>query len=402
MQGNGLSREAAFLDRIGGVQLRPSEFTGRFARRRRGIGWRKRRARHRARLAASTLALAAIPVLGTQGSLAAFDLRTPFEIHSAGVQGTRVDPMPFEQPGTSFPGSAFYYLEMKETRTGTGAILDAAAATADKSIGPAARAFAFRGTGSAYGMGGLDRSRALQCLTAAIYYEAASEPDAGQRAVAQVVLNRVAHPAYPATVCGVVYEGSERATGCQFSFTCDGALKRKPAPYFWARAQSVARDALAGIVYAPVGLATHYHTLQVNPYWAPGLHYLTTIGAHRFYSFAGRAGSLGTFRFVYGGGEPVAAPHARLAGPESGTTLDPLALQAAFATGAATPPAVAADAAPLDPARASGLDRLPQSNSHLPGTPPPAAVEGAPKLPDSQGIRPEYRNSGQWIAKPGS
>jgi spore germination cell wall hydrolase CwlJ-like protein len=79
------------------------------------------------------------------------------------------------------------------------------------------------------------------CLTAAIYYEAASEPDDGQRAVAQVVLNRVAHPAYPKTVCGVVYQGSERGTGCQFTFTCDGALARKPSRYFWDRAAWRAR-----------------------------------------------------------------------------------------------------------------------------------------------------------------
>ena len=68
--------------------------------------------------------------------------------------------------------------------------------------------------------------RSLQCLTEAVYYEARSESEEGQRAVAQVVLNRVRHPAYPNSVCGVVYQGSERVTGCQFSFTCDGALGR--------------------------------------------------------------------------------------------------------------------------------------------------------------------------------
>ncbi|MFD1958893.1 cell wall hydrolase [Novosphingobium panipatense] len=86
------------------------------------------------------------------------------------------------------------------------------------------------------------------------------------------MLNRVAHPAYPGTVCGVVYQGSERSTGCQFSFTCDGSLARRPQPMFWERARAVARAALAGYVYAPAGLATHYHTVQVRPYWAPSLH----------------------------------------------------------------------------------------------------------------------------------
>ncbi|WP_398286925.1 cell wall hydrolase [Sphingomonas daechungensis] len=63
-------------------------------------------------------------------------------------------------------------------------------------------------------------------MTSAVYYEAGQESLDGQRAVAQVVLNRVRHPAFPANVCGVVYEGSTRATGCQFTFTCDGSLMR--------------------------------------------------------------------------------------------------------------------------------------------------------------------------------
>src|SRR5690606_37364832 len=86
----------------------------------------------------------------------------------------------------------------------------------------------------------VDMGRALECLTAAIYYEAASESDDGQRAVAQVILNRVRHPAFPNSVCGVVYQGSERATGCQFSFSCDGAMARKPSTTGWARAQRIA------------------------------------------------------------------------------------------------------------------------------------------------------------------
>ena len=73
-----------------------------------------------------------------------------------------------------------------------------------------------------------DAQRALDCLTQAVYYEARSEPIDGQRAVAQVVLNRVRNPAYPNSVCGTVYEGSRRATGCQFSFTCDGSLGASP------------------------------------------------------------------------------------------------------------------------------------------------------------------------------
>jgi spore germination cell wall hydrolase CwlJ-like protein len=117
----------------------------------------------------------------------------------------------------------------------------------------------------------IDQMRSLDCLAQAIYYEARSESEDGQRAVAQVVLNRLRHPTYPATVCGVVYQGSERSTGCQFTFTCDGSLALAPRGFSWDRARRIAAEALAGKVYAPVGHSTHYHTVAVLPYWASSL-----------------------------------------------------------------------------------------------------------------------------------
>ncbi|MFC0205069.1 cell wall hydrolase [Novosphingobium soli] len=138
-------------------------------------------------------------------------------------------------------------------------------------------------------------SKSLECLAAAVYYEAANEPIAGQRAVAQVVLNRVRHPEYPHSVCGVVFQGSERRTGCQFSFTCDGSLQRKPSVAGWQQAQGVAAAALAGSVYAPVGWSTHYHADYVVPYWAQGLQKLTTVGRHIFYRWNGAAGEGASF-----------------------------------------------------------------------------------------------------------
>ena len=84
------------------------------------------------------------------------------------------------------------------------------------------------------------RERALDCLASALWYEAGDD-ETGQRAVGQVVLNRVRHPAFPGTVCGVVFQGSERRTGCQVTFTCDGALARIPSPQSWGRARAVAR-----------------------------------------------------------------------------------------------------------------------------------------------------------------
>ena len=140
---------------------------------------------------------------------------------------------------------------------------------------------------------------ALQCLTQAIYYEAGFEPDSGQRAVAQVVLNRVRHPAFPDSVCGVVYQGSELPTGCQFTFTCDGSMSRQPQTTAWDRARRVALSALSGWVEAPVGLSTHYHATYVVPYWAAALDKVTLVGSHIFYALPGRGGGAEAFRANY-------------------------------------------------------------------------------------------------------
>lgn len=147
--------------------------------------------------------------------------------------------------------------------------------------------------------------RALRCLTQAVYYEAALEPTEGQQAVAQVILNRVRDPNYPNSVCGVVYEGAERVTGCQFSFTCDGSLARAPVGWAWKRAATVAREALAGHVAARVGTATHYHADYVLPYWSPTLGKITQIGAHIFYRWRGAPGESAAFTDRYAGREPA-------------------------------------------------------------------------------------------------
>jgi spore germination cell wall hydrolase CwlJ-like protein len=149
-----------------------------------------------------------------------------------------------------------------------------------------------------------DRIRALECLTAAVYYEAAIEPLDGQRAVAQVVLNRVRHPAYPNTVCGVVFQGAERSTGCQFTFTCDGSLARTPNAGLWRQARQVAEAALAGKVFKPVGWATHYHTNWVVPYWSSSLVKAALVGTHIFYRWEGGWGRGPAFRFAHPGTEP--------------------------------------------------------------------------------------------------
>ena len=148
-----------------------------------------------------------------------------------------------------------------------------------------------------------DRARAVHCLAQAVYYEAAREPVQGQEAVAQVVLNRVRHPAYPKSVCGVVYEGAARSTGCQFTFTCDGSLRYAPDPELWSRAVSVARRALAGFVDKQVGSATHYHADYVAPYWAPTLVKMTQVGQQIFYRWTGSWGEPAAFTGRYAGHE---------------------------------------------------------------------------------------------------
>jgi hypothetical protein len=153
-----------------------------------------------------------------------------------------------------------------------------------------------------------DLAASLQCLTAAVYYEARSESSEGQRAVAQVVLNRARHPAFPKSVCGVVYQGSRRHTGCQFSFTCDGSLRAARDPAAWARARKVAGAALAGSVYGPVGHATHYHASYVHPWWAASLKRAVTVGSHIFYRWRGDWGDPKSFRRPYLAAETIKRP----------------------------------------------------------------------------------------------
>lgn len=126
------------------------------------------------------------------------------------------------------------------------------------------------------------------CLTQAVYYEARGEGVDGMRAVAQVILNRVRHPAYPKTICGVVYQGAYQRTSCQFSFVCNGAMGAPVESWAWRRAKTVADAALNGYVMTSVGTSTSFHTTGVKPGWGSTMERVAQIGSHIFYQFRGR------------------------------------------------------------------------------------------------------------------
>lgn len=172
------------------------------------------------------------------------------------------------------------------------AIEDARAINAEvpfsKATNPPAQPLLFAGDPAA-------RGRATDCLAAAMLYEAGNDPT-GQRAVAQVIINRARHPAFPKSICGVVFQGSERSTGCQFTFTCDGAMARRYSDIAWSNARLLAGAALSGSVFASVGHATHYHTDWVVPYWSDSLEKITAVGTHLFFRWPGSWGRPGAYQ----------------------------------------------------------------------------------------------------------
>lgn len=123
------------------------------------------------------------------------------------------------------------------------------------------------------------------CLARAVYFEARSESEMGQLAVAKVILNRVKAPDYPKTICGVVYQGSDHRNSCQFSFACDGMPDEIRSRASWDRSKRIAQMALAGDQMVQImGAATNYHADYVKPKWTRNMKRLVKIGRHIFYS----------------------------------------------------------------------------------------------------------------------
>lgn len=257
-------------------------------------------------------------------------------------------------------------------------------------VGPPAKSYVFRGATAT------DRERAHYCLTAAIYYEAASESDDGMRGVAQTVLNRVRHPSFPNSVCGVVFQGSQRAGVCQFTFACDGAMARSPSRPNWLRASRIASAALGGTVYPGVGLATHYHTQAIWPRWGKSLVMTNVVGAHIFHRWRGRWGMPDAFRAPYLGREPVPGPYLpiaeQLAARAKGAA--PTALLP-DGSGSLTPPLPGVAPAPVPSAMAQG-DRAIGTPVPQPSQAPPPTYAN-PQLNQSGQVRDEYKRSGEWI-----
>ncbi|MGB3472814.1 MAG: cell wall hydrolase [Erythrobacter sp.] len=155
------------------------------------------------------------------------------------------------------------------------------------------------------GMSLADRERATACLAIAAIYEAGGNAD-DQRPVMQTILNRARHPAFPGSVCGVVFQGQERRTGCQFTFTCDGSMARyKPGEATFAKARQLAGMMLSGLVDTRVGLATHYHTDWVVPYWSKNLDKVAAVKTHLFFRWRGYWGTPRAFAQASAGEEPV-------------------------------------------------------------------------------------------------
>ncbi len=238
----------------------------------------------------------------------------------------------------------------------------------------------------------LDASRDLDCLTQAVYYEARGEGRDGMRAVAQVVLNRVRHPAFPKSICGVVYQGAALRSGCQFSFTCNGAMRGRVNGVAWSRARDIASKALSGQVFASVGNATHFHTTGVSPAWRGSLIQVSQVGSHLFYRFGGRSGSSGAFtyaarpsteadqpRLIQAGLNPVEA--ARQAGEAVAYSL--ILAQEGRAPAEPTPAAAPAQAASANPRPASAsVSTRPASAQAVPmravATAAPLRVQATP------------------------
>ena len=246
----------------------------------------------------------ALPPHDDRGPLAAFAALVLLPIALLALAGTLpgpaaspppVSPVGTAEPMPDLPASPEDTVVLSELTATDARARNAAVEFA--AVGPGTPS-PFRFDGSA-----ADRLRARDCLALAGMAEAGGG-DGDQRAVMQVILNRVRHPAFARTVCGVVFEGAQRPTGCQFSFTCDGSLARRYSDAAWRAARDRAEQMLGGATHAPVGNATHFHADYVYPWWSDQLDKVAQVGAHIFFRWRGFWGSRSALSARYAGGEP--------------------------------------------------------------------------------------------------
>ena len=249
-------------------------------------------------------AVPALPPPDDRGPLAAFAALVLLPIALLALAGTLpgpaaspppISPVETPEPMPDLPASPEDTVVLSELTATDARARNAAVEFA--AVGPGTPS-PFRFDGSA-----ADRLRARDCLALAGMAEAGGG-DGDQRAVMQVILNRVRHPAFARTVCGVVFEGAQRPTGCQFSFTCDGSLARRYSDAAWRAARDRAEQMLGGATHAPVGNATHFHADYVYPWWSDQLDKVAQVGAHIFFRWRGFWGSRSALSARYAGGEP--------------------------------------------------------------------------------------------------
>ncbi|HEV2000441.1 MAG TPA: cell wall hydrolase, partial [Xanthobacteraceae bacterium] len=133
-------------------------------------------------------------------------------------------------------------------------------------------------------LAGAGRAKQEKCLADAVYFEARSEPERGQIAVAQVVINRAFSGFYPDNICGVVYQNAHRYLACQFTFACEGKRLVVSDEESWSKAKQIAHDVLDGKTWlGEIGKATHYHAYWVRPDWIRDMRRIHKIGVHTFY-----------------------------------------------------------------------------------------------------------------------
>lgn len=187
----------------------------------------------------------------------------------------------FGMDESALPPQPFLHQE----RSSAGAAGDSGTTDAAKSADGTTRRVA-RGPSPAerLGLAGKRRERAEKCLAEAVYFESRGEPERGQIAVAQVVMNRVFSGYYPSDICRAVYQNAHRRLACQFTFACDNIKDVVTEPRLWKQAKEIAADMLDGLIWDDkVGRATHYHARSVRPNWIREMRKLDRIGEHTFY-----------------------------------------------------------------------------------------------------------------------